>query len=93
LCSDHFPILLDCGGIQEGKRPFKFENMWLKEAGFVDRVRQWWLSYCFQGSPSFILAQKLKVLKFDLIRWNTEVFGNVYSLKKLNSRNCALLID
>jgi endonuclease/exonuclease/phosphatase family metal-dependent hydrolase len=27
LCSDHFPILLDCGGIQEGKKPFKFENV------------------------------------------------------------------
>jgi len=31
-------------------------RMWLKEAGFVDRVRQWWSSYSFQGFPSFILA-------------------------------------
>jgi hypothetical protein len=30
LCSNHFPFLLDCGGIQGGKRSFKFENMWLK---------------------------------------------------------------
>jgi len=82
LCSDHFPILFYCGGIQEGKKPFKFENMWLKEAGFVDRVRQWWSSYSFQGSPSFILAQKLKALKFNLLRWNTQVFGYVDSLKQ-----------
>jgi endonuclease/exonuclease/phosphatase family metal-dependent hydrolase len=27
LCSDHFSILLDCGGIHWGPRPFKFENM------------------------------------------------------------------
>jgi endonuclease/exonuclease/phosphatase family metal-dependent hydrolase len=27
LCSDHFPILLDCGGVHWGPRPFKFENM------------------------------------------------------------------
>lgn len=27
LCSDHFPILLDCGGIKGGVRSFKFENM------------------------------------------------------------------
>jgi endonuclease/exonuclease/phosphatase family metal-dependent hydrolase len=27
LCSDHFPILLDCDGIQRGPRLFKFENM------------------------------------------------------------------
>jgi len=57
LCSDHFPILLDCGGIQWGFRPFKFENMWLKADGFVDRVKLWRSSYRFQGSPSFIFAQ------------------------------------
>jgi len=81
LCSDHFPILLICGGIQRGKRPFKFENMWLQEEGFVDRVRLWWASYSFQGSPSFVLAQKLKALKVDLKSWNEQLFGNVESLK------------
>jgi len=70
LCSDHFPILLDCGGVQWGSRPFKFENMWLKAEGFVDRVRLWWESNRFQGSPSFIFSQKLKTLKNDLKRWN-----------------------
>jgi hypothetical protein len=30
-----------------------------------------------QGSPSFVLASKLKALKFDLKRWNEEVFDNV----------------
>jgi hypothetical protein len=38
LCSNHFLILLDCGGIHWGPRLFKFENMWLKAEGFVDRV-------------------------------------------------------
>jgi hypothetical protein len=52
-------ILLDCCGIQWGYRPFKFENMWFKADGFVDKVRLWWSSYRFQGSPSFIFAQKL----------------------------------
>jgi hypothetical protein len=66
LSFDHFPNLLDCGGSQGGKRPFKFENMSLKVECFVDRVRQWWYSYQFQGSPSFILANKLKALKADL---------------------------
>jgi hypothetical protein len=47
LCSDNFPILLDRGSIQRGSRPLKFENMWLKVEGFVDRVRLWWSSYCF----------------------------------------------
>ena len=41
-------------------------RMWLKEKGFVERVRQWWNRCCFAGSPSFILAHKLKALKEDL---------------------------
>jgi hypothetical protein len=41
----HFPILLDCDGIQRSKRSFKFEKMWIKADDFVDKVRQWWSSY------------------------------------------------
>ncbi len=40
LLSDHFPLMLECGQIQQGKRPFHFENIWLKAEGFVDHVRQ-----------------------------------------------------
>jgi hypothetical protein len=58
LCSDHFPILLDTGNVSWGRRPFKFENMWLKAEGFVAHVKQWWDSYVFQGTPSFVLARK-----------------------------------
>jgi hypothetical protein len=77
LCLDHFPILLDCDGMIRGKRPFKFENMWLKHNGFVERVRAWWSSYIFSGTPSFILSLKLKALKADIKRWNELEFGNV----------------
>ena len=28
--SDHFPVLLEGGGLRRGPSPFKFENMWLK---------------------------------------------------------------
>lgn len=40
------------------------------------------MSYSFQGSPSFILACKLKVLKMDLKKWNEEVFDNEGKKKK-----------
>jgi hypothetical protein len=63
LYSDHFLILLDCVDVSRGKRPFKFENIWLKANGFVERAKQWWDSYSFQGTPSYILACKLKALK------------------------------
>ncbi|KAG7967737.1 hypothetical protein I3843_08G114300 [Carya illinoinensis] len=82
ICSDHFPIMLEGGGIQGGRRPFKFENMWLKVEGFVDLIRQWWISYSFDGNPSKILAEKLKALKKDLKIWNEQVFGDVTSQKK-----------
>jgi hypothetical protein len=84
LGSDPFPILLDCSDFQGGSRYFKFENIWLKSKGFVDRVRQWWDSYHFQGLLSFILARKLKALKVDIRRWDEEVFGNVGSKKKIH---------
>ena len=31
---DHFPILLEGGGLRRGPSPFRFENMWLKVEGF-----------------------------------------------------------
>jgi hypothetical protein len=46
-------------------------------------VEQWWDSYHFQGSLSFIVASKLKALKVDLGKWNEEVFGDVGRKKKI----------
>jgi hypothetical protein len=75
--SDHFPISLSCGFMQRGKSPFRFENMWLTVEGFSDRIKGWWDTYCYSGTPSFVLAKKLKALKVDLRRWNREVFGDI----------------
>ena len=65
-----------------GKNPFKFENMWLKMEGFVDRVQFWWDRHSFVGTPSFVLAKKLKALKEDIVQWNRREFGNVERQKK-----------
>ena len=43
----------------------------------MEKVRTWWESYHFQGSPSFRFASKLKALKLDLKKGNAEEFGNV----------------
>ena len=64
---DHFPILVETGGILRGKSPFRFENIWLKTDRFKDRVHSWWNRYSFLGTPSFVLAKKLKALKEDII--------------------------
>ena len=56
--------------------------MWLKADGFKKKVKEWWDSYIFYGTPGFIMACKLKALKADLKKWNEEVFGNVGVKKK-----------
>ena len=82
VLSDHCPLLLEAGVVRRGRSAFKFENMWLEAEGFVDRVKQWWDGYSFKGSPSFILAQKLKALKANLKKWNREEFGDLAFRKK-----------
>jgi hypothetical protein len=91
VCSDHAPIILLRGCSQNGKSSFKFENMWLKEEGFVDKVSSWWSSFSFTGSPSFILAKKLRALKGEIKRWNREVFGNVGARNKAWAEELELL--
>ena len=51
--------------------------MWLIDEGCLERVCSWWESYHFQGSPSYTLANKLKMLKLDLKRLNVKEFGNI----------------
>ena len=80
--SNQFHILVEAGGILRGKSYFRFENMWLKTDGFKDRVHSWWNRYSFPGTPSFVLAKKLKALKADIIQWNRSEFGNVERQKK-----------
>lgn len=61
--SDHVPLLLDCDEVAKGKSPFRFENMWLKESGFLKWVSSKWSSYVIVGDPCFKIAKKLKLLK------------------------------
>jgi hypothetical protein len=91
VCSDHAPILLSSGCTQSGKRAFKFENMWLKEEGFVAKVKGWWDTFQFSGHPSFVLAKKLKALKWEIKRWNWEEFGDVREKKKASIEELKML--
>ena len=65
-----------------GKSQFRFENMWLRSEGFVDRVHAWWNRHSFVNTPSFVLAKKLNALKEDIVQWNRQEFGNVGCQKK-----------
>ena len=82
-----------------GKSPFRFENMWLKTEGFVDKVQSWWNRHSFVGTPSFVLAKKLKALKKDIVQGNHREFGNeecqkkqlLEELKKLDAKEGTLV--
>lgn len=47
----------------------------------MDKVKHWWSSYQILGTPSFVLAGKLKVLKRDLKFWNAQFFSNLGNQK------------
>lgn len=77
VVSDHRPIVLESGDWSTEPSYIKFKNMRLHQEGFTDMVKQWWQGYVINGSPDFILSQKLKFLKRDLVIWNREVFGKI----------------
>ena len=52
--------------------PFRFENMWLKEEGFHSLIADWWTSFDYQGSKSYVVMEKLKALKVKLKIWNKD---------------------
>ena len=79
--SDQFPILVEVGGMARGESPFRFENMWLKTDGFIDRVHSWWNRHSFSGTPSYVFAKKLKALK-DKISFSGTVVSLVMSVVK-----------
>ena len=47
VVSDHCPLLVVAGSVNEGRSAFKFENIQLKEEGFVERVVEWVLLFGF----------------------------------------------
>ena len=73
--SDRSPILLAGGTWLNGPSPFRFENIWLKVEGFKELIRDWWQSFEFRGTYSYVLMEKIKALKVKLKEWNKGVFG------------------
>ena len=90
---DHSPMLLEGGKWLNCPSPSRFENMWLKVEGFKELIRDWWQSFEFRGTQSYVLMEKIKALKVKLKAWNKGVFGNVDEQKKFALKNVALWDD
>ncbi|WMV51255.1 hypothetical protein MTR67_044640 [Solanum verrucosum] len=79
---DHSPVTLQGGSWKKNKSYFKFENWWLRTDGFTDRIREWWDSFDYIGTPDYILASKLKALKHKLKEWNRSEQGSLGQQRK-----------
>ena len=76
ISSDHSPIMLaHRQSLSFINKPFRFEEKWISHKSFFKVVEDSWASPCY-GSPQFILASKLKILKLNLKTWSKEVFGH-----------------
>ena len=76
ISSDHSPIFLaHRQSLSFKNKPFRFEEMWLSHDSFSKVVEDSWAPPC-RGSPQFILASKLKILKLNLKIWSKDVFGH-----------------
>jgi len=71
------PILLHVGNAPSVKRPFRFENVWLEAEEFPHLVKTWSDQFHILGSSSYVLAKKLKLLKFKLNNSNRNVFRHL----------------
>uniref|UniRef100_A0A2N9H9V5 Reverse transcriptase domain-containing protein n=1 Tax=Fagus sylvatica TaxID=28930 RepID=A0A2N9H9V5_FAGSY len=56
-----------------------------------EEVRQWWGSYQFHDSASYVLANKIKALEADLKKWNVESFGNAEAVEVKDFRPISLV--
>ncbi|XP_059073376.1 uncharacterized protein LOC131874149 [Cryptomeria japonica] len=81
--SDQYLLLLSSHGESTfSKLPFRFENMWMKDANFLTLISHWWKEVIFEGSKLFCFVSKLKYVKKQLLNWNTSHFKNIFTVKK-----------
>ncbi|CAL0333597.1 unnamed protein product [Lupinus luteus] len=73
--SDHCPILLKNEIHDWGPSPFRTNNCWFSEGGFINFVASEWSKMMVSGRGSFVFKEKLKLLKKSLKIWNAEHFG------------------
>ena len=72
LGSDHWPIKLEVDVKASPQNlPFRFELFWLRDPGFMDKVKNWWNTIQIRGHNKMHSFQlRLKILKEEIKRWN-----------------------
>ena len=83
--SDHKVIVIKLEGISpQPFRPFKFEQMWLKDRAYSSTISSAWGSVT--GSASMpLVADKIKICGEKLAKWSKESFGCIK--KQIDSKS------
>lgn len=76
--SNHYPMLLRCGGMRDirGERPFRFHAAWVAHNQYDFVVHFAWA----KGSPS--VTGRLKQVQDNSLVFNQNVFGNIFHRKR-----------
>uniref|UniRef100_A0A803Q1F3 Endonuclease/exonuclease/phosphatase domain-containing protein n=1 Tax=Cannabis sativa TaxID=3483 RepID=A0A803Q1F3_CANSA len=83
--SDHAPIFLQVmGEVNKLKYPFRFLEVWTTRLDCGTIIKHSWMK-SINGSSAVELLRKLKGVKYDLKKWNQEVFG--FSDRRENGQN------
>ncbi|WJX23545.1 hypothetical protein P8452_12747 [Trifolium repens] len=64
--SDHFPLILKYSRDDWRPKPFRFNNFWLDNKKLQEVVESFWVHHKVEGWMSFVLKEKLKLLKSTL---------------------------
>ena len=84
--SDHNPIKLDLRAHPDlGPIPFRFSPLWVKEANFMQIVKESW-SQPVNGSPFFVWEEKLRRTKVALKCWAKTLPNPAAERKNLQSQ-------
>ena len=74
--TDHSPAEVRLDPFVQGKRNFKFLNMWASHDRFFEVVSSHWFSPVY-GTPMFILCRRLKLLKGHLKELNRLHYSHI----------------
>lgn len=89
--SDHCPLLLSCLTQDWGPKPFRVLNCWLGDPRFKEVVEKTWKDTNIQAWGTYVIKEKLKVMRSKIRVWNKEIFGDPSKQKKTIVEEMALL--
>jgi hypothetical protein len=78
------PCLVSIDTVIPKAQLFRFENFWVNQPGFFDVVKSVWARNTKASSSSGILAEKFKVLRWELKKWKMSLSNIKLLINKCN---------